>query len=88
LNALCPWRAPAPPRTTDAAFQKFRSVGNPGAAAKAAQEVVATAFRSRTAGSCPTAASNRRSRKLLKWAARDNDRTMLFGADLHVRLDR
>jgi hypothetical protein len=24
---------------------------------------------------------------LVKWAARDNDRTMLFGAELHVRLD-
>jgi hypothetical protein len=26
-------------------------------------------------------------RMLLKWAAIDNDRTMLFAAELHVRLD-
>jgi hypothetical protein len=24
---------------------------------------------------------------LMKWAARDNDRTMLFGAELHIKLD-
>jgi hypothetical protein len=23
---------------------------------------------------------------LFKWAARDNDRTMLFGAELHIKL--
>jgi hypothetical protein len=26
-------------------------------------------------------------RALLKWAAADNDRTMLFGAELHLKLD-
>jgi hypothetical protein len=24
---------------------------------------------------------------LMKWAARDNDRTMLFGAELHIKLE-
>jgi hypothetical protein len=25
---------------------------------------------------------------LMKWAARDNDRTMLYGAELRIKLDR
>jgi hypothetical protein len=33
-----------------------------------------------------TGASNRRWATLAKWAPRDNDRTMLFGAELHLAL--
>ena len=35
---------------------------------------------------CSTGASSAASATLLKWAARDNDRTMLYGAELHIDL--